>query len=154
MVDQLSHFLFQPVLHDWCNKGHGICFPVCGIVHIKERLLLFGKSSPCGGSGFHLSLSEWSFTICPTPYNCKSNVLSASLNKTFHSLPCLVPMHYGICSMFLTSNKERKKNKNFVKTKLYFFLANKTHSNSTGFSFVNLYVPIIFSLPQYCLHIW
>ena len=25
----------------------------------------------CGGSGFSLSLSEWSFTICPTPYNRK-----------------------------------------------------------------------------------
>ena len=32
---------------------------------------LIGKSSPCGGSGFPLSLSEWSFTICPTPYNRK-----------------------------------------------------------------------------------
>ena len=36
---------------------------VCGIVHIKEPLLLIGKSSSCGGSGFPLSLSEWSFTI-------------------------------------------------------------------------------------------
>ena len=51
---------------------------------MKEPLLLFGKSSPCGGSGFPLSLSEWSFTICPTPYNRKY-VLSASLNKTFPS---------------------------------------------------------------------
>ena len=39
--------------------------------HIKEPLLLIGKSSPCGGSGFPLSLSEWSFTICLTPYNRK-----------------------------------------------------------------------------------
>ena len=39
------------------------------LVHIKEPLLLIGKSSPCGGSGYPLSLSEWSFTICPTPYN-------------------------------------------------------------------------------------
>ena len=61
----------QPVLHDWFNKGHGMCYPVCGMVHIKEPLLLIGKSSPCGGSGFPLSLSEWSFTICPTPYNRK-----------------------------------------------------------------------------------
>ena len=31
------------------------------MVHIKEPLLLIGKSSPCsGGSGFPLSLSEWS----------------------------------------------------------------------------------------------
>ena len=27
-VDQLSYFLFQPVLHDWCNKGCGMCYPV------------------------------------------------------------------------------------------------------------------------------
>ena len=42
-----------------------------GVVHIKEPLLLIGKSSLCGGSGFPLSLSEWSFTICLTPYNRK-----------------------------------------------------------------------------------
>ena len=23
MVDPLSHFSFQPVIHDWCNKGSG-----------------------------------------------------------------------------------------------------------------------------------
>ena len=33
-----------------------------------------------------LLLSESSFTICSTLYNCKYNVLSASLNKTFPSL--------------------------------------------------------------------
>ena len=61
----------QPVLHDWCNKGRGMCYPVCGMMHIKEPLLSIEKSSPCGGSGFPLSLSEWSFTICLTPYNRK-----------------------------------------------------------------------------------
>ena len=85
MADPLSYFLFQPVLHDWCNKGRGMCYPVCGMVLIKEHLLLIGKSSPCNGSGFPISLSEWSFTICLTPYNRKLNVLSASLNKTFPS---------------------------------------------------------------------
>ena len=84
-VDPLSYFSFQPVLHDWCNKGRGMCYPVFGMMHIKEPLLLIGKSSLCGGSGFPLSLSEWSFTICLTPYNRKYNVLSASLNKTFPS---------------------------------------------------------------------
>ena len=61
----------RPVLHDWCNKGCGMCYPVIGMVHIKEALLLIGKSSPCGGSRFSLSLSEWSFTKCPMPYNRK-----------------------------------------------------------------------------------
>ena len=69
MVDPLSYFSFQPVLHDWCNKGRGMCYHVCGMVHLKEPLVSIEKSSPCGGSGFPLSL--WSFTICLTPYNHK-----------------------------------------------------------------------------------
>ena len=44
-VDPLSYFSFLPVLHDWCNKGRGMCYPVCGMVHIKEPLLLIDKSS-------------------------------------------------------------------------------------------------------------
>ena len=68
-VDPLSYFSFQPVLHDWCNKGCGMCYPVCGMVHIKEPLLLIDKSCLCGGSRFPFSLSEWSLTICLTPYN-------------------------------------------------------------------------------------
>ena len=51
-MDPLSYFLFQPVLHDWCDKGRGMCYPVCGMVHIKEPLLLIGKSSLCGVAGF------------------------------------------------------------------------------------------------------
>ena len=70
-VDQLSYFSFLPVLHDWLNKGCGMYYPVCGMMHIKEALLLIGKNSLCGGSGFPLWLSEWSFTICLTPYNRK-----------------------------------------------------------------------------------
>ena len=64
MVDPLSYFSFQPVLHDWFNKGCGMCYPVCGMVHIKEPLLVIGNSSP-------LLQSEWFFTICLTPYNRK-----------------------------------------------------------------------------------
>ena len=48
---------------DLLSKGHGMYYPVCGMVHIKDRLLPIRKSSPCsGGSGFPLSLSEWFFT--------------------------------------------------------------------------------------------
>ena len=54
---------FQPLLHDWCNKGRGMYYPVFGMVHVKEPLLLIGKSSLCGGSGFLFSLSEWSDAI-------------------------------------------------------------------------------------------
>ena len=65
--DPLNYLSFQPVLHNWCNKGRGMCYPVCRMMHIKEPLLLIGMSRPCGGSGFPLSLSEWSITICLTP---------------------------------------------------------------------------------------
>ena len=44
-------------------KGCDMYYPVCGMMHIKEPLLLIGKSSLCGGSGFPLSLSEWSLTV-------------------------------------------------------------------------------------------
>ena len=56
MVDLLSYFSFQPVFHDWCNKDRGMCYPVCGMMHIKEPLLVLG------------------------------NVMSVSLNKTIPSL--------------------------------------------------------------------
>ena len=81
-VDPLSYFSFQPVLH---RAGRGMYYHVCGMMHITEPLLLIGKSSPCVGSGFPHSLSEWSFTKCPTLYNRKQNVLSPSLNNTFPS---------------------------------------------------------------------
>ena len=56
----------------WCNKDRGMCYPVCGMMHIKESLLVIEKSSHySGSSGFPLSLSEWSLTICLTPYNRK-----------------------------------------------------------------------------------
>ena len=38
------------------NQGRGMCYPVCWMVHIKEPLLLIGKSSPCGDSGFPLTI--------------------------------------------------------------------------------------------------
>ena len=96
MVDPLSYFSFQAVLHDWCNKGHGMCYPVCGMVNILEPLLLIGKSNPCsGGSGFPLSLSESFFIICPSPYNGQfKNVWSASLkNISFLLSSCFGLFH-------------------------------------------------------------
>ena len=67
MVDPLSYCSSQSSTTG--VTGCGMCCPVCGMVHINEALLLIDKSSPC--SGIPLSLSEWSFTICPMPYNHK-----------------------------------------------------------------------------------
>ena len=52
----LLYVLLSTNIKDWCNKGCGMCYPVCGMVHIKEPLLLIGKSSPCGSSGFPLTI--------------------------------------------------------------------------------------------------
>ena len=72
MVDPLIYVSFQPVLHDWCTKGRGMCYPVCGLVHIKEPLLLIKKSSPCGDCGFPLSWcdesSDLSLMVDPLSY--------------------------------------------------------------------------------------
>ena len=69
----------------------GVCYPVCEIV-------LIGRSSLCGGSGFPLLQSEWYH--CLTPYNRKYNVLSASLNKTF---PSFLPS-FHLCDMLKHSS--------------------------------------------------
>ena len=52
MVNPLGYLLFQPVLHGWYNKGRDRCYPVCGMVCIKDPLLLIEKNNSCsGGSG-------------------------------------------------------------------------------------------------------
>ena len=57
MVDPLSYFSFQPVLHDWHNKG-------MVQIKLKDPLQLIRKSRPCiDASRFQFSLSERSFTI-------------------------------------------------------------------------------------------
>ena len=42
----------KPVLLDLCNKARSMCYPVCGMMHIKEPLLLIGKSSLVVTAGF------------------------------------------------------------------------------------------------------
>ena len=36
----LTLYSFQPVLYDRYNKGHGMCYPACEMVHTKDPLLL------------------------------------------------------------------------------------------------------------------
>ena len=48
-ICSLAYFPFQPVIHNWSIEG-----PVCGKVHMKDPLLLIGKSSLCSDRGFPL----------------------------------------------------------------------------------------------------
>ena len=51
-VDPLSYFSFHSVLHNWFNKGRGMCYPVCGMVHIKEPLLYSIRVAYVVAAGF------------------------------------------------------------------------------------------------------
>ena len=51
-VDPLGYFSFQPVLHNRCNKGHCMCYPVCGMVHIKEPCCLLERVAHVAAVGF------------------------------------------------------------------------------------------------------
>ena len=65
-------------------KGRGMCYPICGMMHIKETLLFIGKSSLYGGSGFPFSHSEWSLRFHYTksnPIDDHSNISSKFLQK-------------------------------------------------------------------------
>ena len=53
-----------------------------------------------------LSLSQWSFTIGPTAYNRKQNVLSASLNKPF---PCSCCFVTGAVDLDAIDNEQERK---------------------------------------------
>ena len=101
MVDPVSYFSFQPVLHDWCNKGTGMCYPVCGVVHIKDPLLLITNNSPCSGdSRFLYLLYEWSFTICQIPYNCIKNCSVHHYIK--HFFPSFPSINIILCNKIFT----------------------------------------------------
>ena len=59
MVDPSSYWTHQAISHSsQCSTTGLTKAVVCAIlsVHIKEPLLLIGKSSPCGGSGFPLTI--------------------------------------------------------------------------------------------------
>ena len=64
MMDPLSYFLSQPVLHSWCNKDCDIYYPVFGMVNIKNPVIQFENSSPCSGS------SRFSLSLLNSPLLC------------------------------------------------------------------------------------
>ena len=84
---------------DWCNKGHGMHYPVCGMVHIKDPLLIIEKSNLCNGSSGFL-------THCLNGHSphvwhlIAVNVLGVLLNKTFTFFPSCVRIVEGRKEMF------------------------------------------------------
>ena len=37
MMVALNYLSFQSMLHNWCDKGHSIYYPVCWMVHTKSH---------------------------------------------------------------------------------------------------------------------
>ena len=103
LVDPLNHFLFQPVLHNWCTLRRGMCYPVC--VGWWLSMLLIGKSSPgCVFSGFPLFVSLWSLPYVRRYITVNKNELSVSIYKIFHSLLPSVEYANVTCLILVSKN--------------------------------------------------
>ena len=90
----IEHFSFQPVLHDWCNKGRGMYYPVYEMMHIKRTLAANRKEEYVAAAGF---LSR--YLSGPLPYvPCHitvNKVLSVSLNKkNLKPKPNFITVHH------------------------------------------------------------
>ena len=82
MVDPFSSILFQPVLHNRCNKDRCIYYLACGMVHIKYPLLLIERVA------FAEATTVVLHQMSDAPYNRKQNVLSASVIPPGLSVDC------------------------------------------------------------------
>ena len=104
-ICRLGYFPIQPVVHNWSIKGCGMCSPVCEKVHMKDPLLLIGKSSLYGDSRFHLK-KYVTVTICLTSNNLwydNQCSLEASLNKT-NFLFCIYIQSVGLTTIKLPTH--------------------------------------------------
>ena len=69
MVDSLSYFSFQPLLHDWCNKGRGVYYSVCEMVYIKDPYCKSERVAHVVAAADFLS--RYDLLPSPTSYNRK-----------------------------------------------------------------------------------
>ena len=63
---------------DWCNKGCGMCYPVCGMMHVKEPLLLMLSADTVISSYFQYVLIH---SIALHDYSLQFHLLSKSFIK-------------------------------------------------------------------------
>ena len=56
----IGFLLVPPVLHDCYNRDREMCYSVCGMMHIKDPLLLIEEISPCGDDRWfhHIYLND------------------------------------------------------------------------------------------------
>ena len=85
MVDELSYFLIQPALHNWCNKGCVCESEKVPYEVVAADFLFHYRSSPLPSVHIH-----------------KENVWSASLNKIFPSFLNLTLIQTLILTLMVT----------------------------------------------------
>ena len=88
--------ILVPAVFHYYNKGHCICYPICGMVHIKDPLLLIGTNSLWSGrSGFPFSQSVGSlpYVQCHMTAN-KRLMVNAFIELYF----ALMPMKNLFCT--------------------------------------------------------
>ena len=86
---------FQPVLHDWCNKGHGMCYPVCGMVHACCYSKRVAREVAAAASR---SPSLWSLTQYP---NRSSQCSTTGVTK---AMVCVI-LCVGWCTLAATQRE-------------------------------------------------
>ena len=52
LINVIDVMLQTLSLFHCCNKGRGMCHPVCGMMHIKEPLLLIGNKTHVAAASF------------------------------------------------------------------------------------------------------
>ena len=110
-MDPLSYFSFQPVFHDWCNKGRCMCYLVCEMVHIKcveciiKENISFLSSSLLRLCGVRHTVKDYSGSKRGNPlYGKEGNVLFNDTLNTFYLLL------YGVIHMVKDHSDTEKGN--------------------------------------------
>ena len=87
MVDPLSYY-------NWC-KVHGMYYPVCEMVYIKDRLLLIGKSSSSSGR-FPLNFCVANMQLVRNLLNVKGAAILYDLHSVFHFTFHIYYIHFHV----------------------------------------------------------
>ena len=81
MVDPLSYFPFQPVLHNWYNKGCGMCNP--RKVHFRNPMLIRKEGRKEGNVLFNEALNTFYLWL----YGVRHMVKNHSVSERGNLLP-------------------------------------------------------------------
>ena len=94
-MDPLNYFSFQPVLHDWCNKGCGMCYPFIHLF-IHSFIYLFMHSLIIS---FIICLFVCLFIYLLFIYSFIYSFVHSFIRSFVRSAGDDVPVHRECCNM-------------------------------------------------------